>query len=148
MANRLSASPAQMEVGLAILRVVTGSVFAAHGYQKFFGMGISGVTGFFSGLGVPFPHTAAIVVSSVELFGGIALILGLMTRLVAIPLAIDMFMAIILVHWKNGFFVPKGIEFALMLLTSSVALALAGAGAFSVDRILGRTSVDASIKRN
>ncbi len=122
-----------MEVGLAVLRIVTGIVFAAHGYQKFFVMGIQGVTGFFTGVGAPFPHISAIIVSTVELFGGIALILGLLTSLVAIPLAIDMLSAIVLFHAKNGFFVPTGIEFVLMLLTASAAVGLAGPGAFSVD---------------
>ncbi len=145
MANRLSASPRQMEVGLAILRVVTGVVFVAHGYQKFFGMGIPGVTQFFTGLGAPLPHVSAMVVSTVELLGGIALILGLLTRLVVIPLAIDMLTAIILFHSKHGFFVPSGIEFVMMLLTSCIALGLAGPGAFSIDRILGSTSIDDSI---
>ena len=135
MAKRTLEIPDNSAAGLAVLRIATGVVFAMHGYQKFFAMGISGVTGFFGGLGVPSPHFFAILVSTVELVGGIALILGIFTRLVAIPLVIDMMTAIVVFHAKNGFFVPKGIEFVLMLMTSCIALALAGPGAISADSI-------------
>lgn len=131
-------TPKRAELGLTILRVVTGLIFAAHGYQKFFQMGIPGVTGFFTQVGAPFPHISAIVVASVELFGGMALILGLFTRLVAIPLAIDMFMAIVLVHFKNGLTGPMGMELVLVLLSAAVALGIAGPGALAVDTIFGR----------
>jgi putative oxidoreductase len=134
MGYRLLESPNNSGAGLAVLRIATGVVFAMHGYQKFFVMGMPGVVGFFGGIGIPGAHFFAIVVSTVELVGGIALVLGLFTRLVAIPLVIDMMTAIVLVHAKNGFFVPKGIEFVLMLMTSCIALALAGPGAFSMDR--------------
>lgn len=132
------ASRSQTDVALGILRIVTGIVFAAHGYQKFFVMGVGGTTGFFTHVGIPLPGIAAIVVATFELAGGIALVLGIFTRLIAIPLAIDMFCAIILVHAKNGFFVPMGVEFVLMLMTSAIALAIGGPGAFSVDRMIGR----------
>jgi putative oxidoreductase len=136
MADRVLESPRYSGAGLAVLRIVTGFVFVMHGYQKFFGMGIGGVTGFFGSLGVPGPHFFAMVVSAVELVGGIALVLGVLTRFVAIPLIIDMMTAIVIVHAKNGFFVPKGIEFVLMLMTSCITLVLAGPGAFSIDRVL------------
>jgi putative oxidoreductase len=138
MADRISEYPTTTAAGLAVLRIVTGIVFAMHGYQKFFGMHVSGVTGFFGSLGVPGPHFFAILVSTVELVGGIAIILGLFTRFVAIPLIVDMMTAIVLVHAKNGFFLPTGIEFVLMLMTSCIALVLAGSGAFSADRALRR----------
>jgi putative oxidoreductase len=131
------ASPKQMEIGLAVLRIVTGIVFAAHGYQKFFLMGLDGTAGFFTQLGVPLPAAAAVLVATLELAGGIALALGIFTRLIAIPLAMDMLAAIFFFHAKNGFFVPSGIEFVLMLMASSIALALGGPGAFAVDRMLG-----------
>jgi putative oxidoreductase len=136
MANRALEIPATANAGVAVLRIVTGIVFAMHGYQKFFQMGVPGVTGYFGSLGVPAPHFFAILVSSLELIGGIALVLGLFTRVIAIPLIIDMMTAIVLFHAKNGFFVPKGIEFVLMLMTSCIALVLAGPGAFSIDRAL------------
>jgi putative oxidoreductase len=136
MSDRAPEFPGFPGAGVAVLRIVTGVVFAMHGYQKFFGMGIGGVTGFFGSLGIPDPHFFAMVVSTVELVGGIALVLGLLTRFVAIPLIIDMMTAIVLVHAKNGFFVPRGVELVLMLMTSCIALVLAGPGAVSIDRAL------------
>jgi putative oxidoreductase len=131
------ASQRQMEIGLGILRIVTGLVFAAHGYQKFFTNGIDGTAGFFGSLGVPLPGIAAVLVATLEFAGGIAFALGLFTRFLAVPLAIDMLMAIILVHAKNGFFVPKGVEFVGMLMTSAIALGIGGPGAFSIDGMIG-----------
>ena len=129
------ATQRQMEIGLGILRIITGVVFAAHGYQKFFTMHIEGVTGFFTGLGVPLPGIAAIMVSTLELVGGIAFAAGFFTRSLGVLLALDMAGAIFFFH--RGFFVPKGVEFVLMNLASSLALAIGGPGAFSVDGIIG-----------
>ncbi len=137
-------TPKRTDLGLTFLRIVTGVVFAAHGYQKFFTMGIPGVTGFFTQVGAPLPHVSAILVASVELFGGIALILGLLTRLVAIPLAIDMLMAIVLVHFKNGLTGPMGMELVLVLMSAAIALAVAGPGALAVDTIFGGRRTPAS----
>ena len=57
-------TPKRADLGLTFLRIVTGVVFAAHGYQKFFTMGIPGVTGFFTQVGAPLPHVSAILVAS------------------------------------------------------------------------------------
>jgi len=126
------------DAGLAILRVVTGAVFLAHGAQKLFQYGLAGVTGSFARMGVPLPAITAPLVSGLEFFGGIALIAGLLTRLVALGLAIDMLGAIFLVHLAGGFFVPKGVEFVLMLFAAAGTLALTGPGAFSIDAALAR----------
>jgi putative oxidoreductase len=76
------------------------------------------------------------VLTLVELFGGAALIFGVATRLTALMLAVDMLVAIIKVHLKNGFFLPGGFEFALTLLAANLCLLLVGAGAASVDGAL------------
>ena len=136
------ATQRQMEIGLGILRIVTGLVFAAHGYQKFFTMHIEGVTGFFTGIGVPLPGISAVLVSTLELAGGLAFAAGLFTRPLGVLLALDMAGAIFFFH--TGFFVPKGIEFVLMNMVSALALAIGGPGAFSIDRMIGgRTSAQA-----
>jgi putative oxidoreductase len=115
-----------------------GAVFAAHGAQKLFTYHIAGVTGMFTQVGIPLPHLSAIVVTLVELFGGIALILGVATRLAALAIAIDMAVAILAVHFKNGFFMPTGYEYALTLLGANICLMLTGAGAYSVDGLFGK----------
>src|SRR5919112_3300791 len=95
--------------GLTILRVVVGIGFFVHGLQKLFLMGFGGVAGMMDGLGVPAPGLFAVILTLVELLGGLALILGLFTRVVAIPLAVDMLVATLTVHLPNGFFtVPNG----------------------------------------
>ena len=117
------------QLGIAILRIVVGIVFTAHGAQKLFVTGIGGVTHMFHGIGIPWPHIAAIVVTLVEFAGGIALILGLLTRYAAVLLALNMAVAIGKVHLHNGFFASKGgYEYPLTLLAASLALALAGPG--------------------
>lgn len=125
------------EWGIAILRVVVGIVFLVHGGQKLFLLGFGGVAEFFGQLGIPLPLFFAVVVTLVEFVGGAALILGLFTRLVAIPLAIDMLVATLLVHLPNGFSVANGgYEFTLVLLAASVALVLASPGEAALDKIL------------
>ena len=124
--------------GIAALRAVVGITFLMHGWQKLFEMGIPGVAGFFGQLGIPAPMMAATLVSLLEFVGGAALLAGLFTRWVAIPLAIDVLTATLLVHLPNGFFAPRGYELTLLLLGGAVALALAGPGAFAIDRLLAR----------
>lgn len=128
------ASPRQAQIALGLVRIIAAVIFMAHGYQKFFIMGIEGTTGFFTQVGAPLPGISAIVVATVELVGGFALLVGFMTRLVAIPLIIDMATAILLFHSKHGFFVPMGVEFVTLLLVSALAVAIGGPGAFSLDR--------------
>jgi putative oxidoreductase len=132
-------TPAQAQIALGLIRIMAGVIFFAHGYQKFFVMGIEGTTGFFTQVGAPLPGISAILVASLELVGGLLLVAGFLTRIVAIPLAIDIATAILLIHSKHGFFVPMGVEFVTLLLVSAIALAIAGPGAFSIDG-RGRTS--------
>jgi len=123
--------------GLTILRVAVGVVFLMHGAQKF-NMGFGHVAGFLASLGIPAPATAAVVLTLVEFFGGLALVLGLFTRWAALLLAFDMAVAILRVHLKNGFFVPQGIELVLTLLAANLTLLLAGGGSVSLDKWIGK----------
>jgi putative oxidoreductase len=120
--------------GLAVLRVVVGIVFLVHGYQKLFTFGFHGVAGMLGHMGVPLPGFFAVVVTLVEFVGGILLILGVAPRIAAALIAIDMIVAILVVHLRKGFFSPGGFEFPLTLLAAVVCLTIAGGGALALKR--------------
>lgn len=128
----------QVNIGLTILRVAVGTIFVAHGAQKLFVYGFAGVTGAFSQMGIPMPGVVGPFVALLELFGGLALVFGLLTRLAALGLAFDMLGAVLLVHLKGGLFLPNGAEFALSLLGGAALLSFTGAGAFSIDALIAR----------
>lgn len=120
--------------GLLVLRVVVGLVFFVHGWQKLFMFGFGGTAGFLGSLGVPLPGVFGVILIFTELLGGLALLFGLYTRWVTIPLAIDNLVALFIFHLPNGFFAAnQGYEFVLTLFAANVAFMLIGAGAFSVD---------------
>jgi putative oxidoreductase len=128
-----SPSPRQLGIGLAVLRVAIAAVFINHGRQKLFVYGLAGVTGAFTQMGVPFPGIMGPLIGLLEFFGGIALLFGFLTRLLAVGFVCDMLGAILLVQLKRGF---SAYELEFLLLGSSLALALTGAGRFSVDAFL------------
>jgi putative oxidoreductase len=133
----MSNGSAARDWGLTILRVMVGVVFLMHGGKKF-SMGFSTVAGFMGHSGFPLPMVCAVVVTLVEFFGGLALLLGLFTRWAAAIIAIEMLVAVLKVHLKGGFFLPAGFEFALSMAAANVTLALAGPGALALDRLRGR----------
>ena len=82
-----SPSSRSMSLGLAVLRIAVGAVFINHGYAKLFKFGFAGVTGAFTQMGVPLPGIMGPFVGLLEFFGGIALVIGLLTRLFALGFA-------------------------------------------------------------
>jgi putative oxidoreductase len=129
--------------GPTVLRACVGAVFIAHGAQKLLGMwggpGLNGTTAMLTSLGLPYPGPLAIVLALTEFGGGILLVLGGLTRWVALALAVVMGVAIWKVHYTNGFFLTAqpgrggGLEFAMVLLGALVCLMLTGAGALSIE---------------
>lgn len=133
-----SPSRRQIDTALTVLRVVLGITFILHGGQKLFVFGFAGVSGAFAQMGIPAPGLLGPFVAFVEFFGGIAILLGLLTRLAALGVGATMVVAILTVHLKNGFFAPTGVEFPLALLASAIALIITGAGDFSLDAVIGK----------
>lgn len=124
-----------------ILRVIAGVIFAAHGSQKLFawfgGYGLEGTGQWMESIGIAPGFLMALLAGSAEFFGGIMLILGLLTRPSALVLALTMLVAILTVHISNGLFMANnGYEFGLALLAMSVALVFQGGGRYSLDALL------------
>jgi len=134
----LKATPTgtQTAIGLLMIRLALGAIFIAHGAQKVFTYGMGNVGDMFGEMGIPLAGVMGPVVSLFELAGGVAIILGLLTRPVSVGLAATMLGAIFFAHLSAGFFAPDGYEFPLMLLAAAAALVSTGAGKWSVDAAL------------
>ncbi|GMM67003.1 DoxX family protein [Alteromonas sp. MTD1] len=121
-----------------MLRIPVGIILTAHGSQKLFawfgGYGLEGTGQWMESIGLAPGFLIALLAGSAEFFGGIALLLGFLTRPAAIVSAFTMIIAIFSVHFSNGLFMSNnGYEFALTLLAVNVALAIQGGGKYSVD---------------
>ena len=111
--------------GLLILRVAIGAIFIYHGYQKFSNIGAT--VGFFGMLGLP--SFVAYLIATIELLGGIALVLGVGACIFSPLLALTMVFAILLVKRKMGF---GAMEIDLMLLVGNIAILSLGVGKYSI----------------
>ncbi|WP_427016271.1 DoxX family protein [Pseudarthrobacter sp. P1] len=140
-------NPALTTTARTVLRVVVGFLFAAHGWQKYSQFTIAGTRGAFAQMGVPAADLVAPIVATLELAGGIALVLGLLTRPIAALLVLDMIGALVLVHASAGVFVEAGgFEMVLLLAAAALAVALVGPGRLSADNALfGRSSSKLSV---
>ena len=137
MRMRMHARTKEVQWGVALLRMTVGAIFLAHGLQKLLVTGMPGVAEFMGQVSIPMPMASAILVTAAETVCGLALVLGLFTRWAVVPLAIDMLVAMTVVHLPGGFFLPNGIEFTLALLAACVSIGLAGPGAFALDNVIG-----------
>ena len=134
------------DTAIAILRLVVGVVFFAHGAQKmlgwFGGYGFTGTMGFFTGM-LHIPAIFAFLAIAAEFFGGLGLIFGFLTRIAAFGILSNMVVAIVMVHGQFGFFMNwtgaqkgEGYEYHLLVIAATLLLIIRGAGAASVDRLL------------
>ena len=131
-----------MAYGLLLLRVVLGSIMAAHGAQKLFGWwggpGMSGTAGMCSSLAYRSPFLMACGLAFAEFGGGLSLATGFLTPLGALAVTVVMLNAVYLIHWPKGFFTGNGgYEFNLLIAASAIALVATGPGRFSIDRAIG-----------
>ncbi|MFB9761277.1 DoxX family protein [Ectobacillus funiculus] len=127
------------EIGATILRVFLGITFFVHGLAKFQG-GIANTAGFFESLG--FPGFSAYVVALIELIGGIALILGIGTRIVSILFVLILAVATVKVKLAAGFLgngQMAGYELDLALLVISLYLAAINKSFLALDNLLFRS---------
>lgn len=125
-----------------LIRATAGLLLVPHGAQKLFGLfGGYGVaaTGQFFQTKLGLPASLALIAGLIEFFGGILLAIGLLTRPVAALVAGLMFVAIIQVHLRAGFFwTAGGFEYPLFWGLVALAYVLRGGGRFSVDALVGR----------
>ena len=127
------------EIAFLIARILLGVILIAHGWDKFAITGLEGVTGFFDSLGIPAAGIAAIAAAVVELLGGILIILGVFTRIVAALVAIDMLFAALFAHVSSGIFVTNnGWELTGAIGAGALLLIAVGAGAWSIDGVLAK----------
>src|SRR5688572_6291800 len=136
------------DTGTAILRIVLGIVFFAHGAQKL--LGWYGGRGFDATIAVfqadyQIPMALALVAIAAEFFGGIGLIVGLLSRIAAFGIGVTMIVAIAVKTYPYGFFMNwsgrqegEGYEFQLLAIAMCILVVLRGSGAFSLDYLIAR----------
>ena len=124
-----------------LVRVITGIIMTIHGWQKLTQIGPANFgRQALANLGVPLPVFMGYVVTLTEVLGGLLLIIGLLSRLAALALAIEMVFTILLVKTHVGFISSSGgagAEFDLALMAGFVAILLMGPGRLSLDHVFG-----------
>ncbi|HZR57935.1 MAG TPA: DoxX family protein [Terriglobales bacterium] len=121
-------------LALFVLRLVLGVIMIGHGYSKVFG-GLHHHVQFVSSLGLP--GWLAYLSAAAEFFGGILVIVGLLTRFAALAIAINLSVAIVKVHWHNGLLGNGGYQFPLALVAIAFALIFFGAGPIALEALRG-----------
>jgi len=120
------------DLGLLFIRLALGAVFINAGWAKV--TNLEGVVGFFATLGLP--TFFAYLVAYVEFLGGIAFVLGVLVRYFGLLTAIIMTVALVKVHWVNGFNpADGGYGYVLVFLLASLAMVTMGAGSYSLARL-------------
>jgi putative oxidoreductase len=134
---------AQFDLGMLVLRLVFGLFLSFHGFNKFFGPGgLSGTTGWFASIGMKWPKWQARMAATTEVGAGLLLAAGLLTPLAAAGVIGVMIVAIVVAHWKAGFFIFKptqGWEYCASIIAAAFVIGLVGPGKYSLDRALDIT---------
>jgi putative oxidoreductase len=130
------------DLGLLLVRLILGVVLMFHGSQKLFGWfdgaGMEKFTQSLEELQIPMPQVSAWLSAGTEFGGGALIVLGFLTRLVAVPVMVNMLVAVIAVHRHEFANLKGGMEYPLMLCVVALALVFTGAGRFSIDGCLRR----------
>ena len=135
----------QNEYSLAVARVILGLVFFAHGAQKmlgwFGGAGFSDTISEFAKFGMP--AAVALFAIFVEFFGSLGLLFGVLSRVAALGIIVEMMGAILTIHIHNGLFMNwmgqqkgEGIEYHLITIALALLILVRGAGALSIDYMM------------
>ncbi|GBD08001.1 Putative oxidoreductase MhqP [Candidatus Thermoflexus japonica] len=132
----------RLDLGLAILRVLIGLLFAGHGAQKLFGgfggHGLNGTAAWLESLNIRPGRPWALLLGLGEFVGGLFLALGLATPWAILPLLASQLVALIRVHAPKGLWIDRGgFEYNLVLIALSAFFGFYGAGAYSADAWLG-----------
>lgn len=139
--NRIARAMHSPDLGLLLIRLMLGVIGVYHGSGKLFGLfggpGIKGFADILAGMKVPVPLVSAVCAGSAEFFGGLAIALGLFTRIGAVFFAFTMAVAIALVH-PDKFSGEGGMEFPLTLAVVAVALIFTGPGRYSIANAFAR----------
>jgi putative oxidoreductase len=121
-----------------LIRLIAGGALAIHGYPILFG-DTAAAAKFLGSVGFGNPLFFAYVVGAVEFVCGLCLALGLLTRLVAVPIIGFLGVAIVTYHWQFGFYWEnRGIEYPLFWSIVVFHFLVRGGGAWSIDALIGR----------
>jgi putative oxidoreductase len=142
----LATDVALLSAGLLVARIVLGLLMAAHGSQKLFswfgGHGLAGTGGFFESLGFRPGRTFAAAAGLAEFVSGLLIATGFLGPVGPAIMLSVMIVAAVSVHVQHGVFASaNGIEVPLLYGVGAVALALTGPGAYSLDALLGITTL-------
>jgi putative oxidoreductase len=139
------ATVASISVVLLVVRVFLGAMIFAHGYRKVFAGGkLAGTASWFDSIGMRPGSLNAVMAAGTELVVGVLLVVGFVTTLAAAALIAVMLVAIVTVHWANGFFVMnkgQGIEYCLAIIVMCLVPGAFGAGRYSLDHLVRHESV-------
>ena len=125
------------DIGLLVTRVLLGAILIAHGWEKLVTNGAGATGEFFDSVGVPAAQAAAVFAGGVELIGGILLILGLLTPIVAALVVVVMFGAYLFVHQGAGVFATNGgWELVAVIALAVAVFGLVGTGRYSLDALI------------